>query len=167
MHFNYKWLRIVLHFECPLGSICIPHDQFRDIFNYRTIVCFSMSDFIKVLNNFFHYWYRETDYMYSKKCYEFDHMVLSLRAIKIVYNSKKKFDIILPSDIPIEESSLSDPRQREGRMVLILNSWLNLIESRQEPSQYNLNRKACILLLFSQNLLMAGFNFQCIEILFI
>ena len=106
--------------------------------------------------------------MYSKKCHEFDHMVLSLRAIEIVYNSKKKFDTILPSDIPIEESSsLSDPRQREGRMVLILNSWLKLIESRQEPSQYNLNRKACILLLFSQNLLMAGFNFQCIEILFI
>jgi len=60
--------------------------------------------------------------MYSKKYHEFDHMVLSLRAIKIVYNSKKKIDIILSSDIPIEESSLSDPRQRDGRMGLILNS---------------------------------------------
>jgi hypothetical protein len=38
-------------------------------------------------------------------------MVLSLREIKIVYNLKKKFDIILPSDIPIEESSLSESSQ--------------------------------------------------------
>jgi len=49
-----------------------------------------MSDFIKALNNFFNYLYRETDYMYSKKGHEIDHMVLLLRAIKIVYNSKKK-----------------------------------------------------------------------------
>ena len=35
------------------------HDKFHDVF---CIVRFSISDFVKMLNNFFNYWQRETDY---------------------------------------------------------------------------------------------------------